>query len=49
MIALLLTLALVGLLWAEDLRADRARLRAAPDLTGRLSEVYQRPAALRRR
>lgn len=42
-------LPMIALLWRADVLADRARLLAAPDLTGRLSELYQRPAMTRRR
>jgi hypothetical protein len=34
--------------WWADALEDQARLREQPDLTGRLPEMYARPAALRR-
>lgn len=39
---------ITALAWADRLE-DQQRLREQPDLTGRLPEMYARPAATRRR
>ena len=42
-------LVLIVSLWWADRLEDQERLKARPDITGRLPEMYARPAATRRR
>jgi hypothetical protein len=42
-------LVLIVSMWWADRLEDQERLRANPDITGRLPEMYARPAATRRR
>lgn len=48
-LALTIGLAVILVSWLSDRRCDRARLHSQPDITHRLSEVYQRPAMTRRK
>lgn len=41
-------LVLIASMWWADALEDAERLKANPDLTGRLPEMYARPAATRR-
>ena len=41
-------LVLIASLWWADALEDAERLKAAPDITSRLPEMYARPAATRR-
>jgi hypothetical protein len=41
-------LVLIVSLWWADALEDQARLKAEPDITSRLPEMYARPAATRR-
>lgn len=41
-------LVLITALWWADALEDAERLKASPDITGRLPEMYARPAASRR-
>ena len=41
-------LVLIASLWWADALEDAERLKADPDITGRLPEMYARPAATRR-
>jgi hypothetical protein len=41
-------LVLIVSMWWADRLEDQERLRANPDITGRLPEMYARPALIRR-
>lgn len=41
-------LVLIASMWWADCLEDAERLKAQPDITGRLPEMYARPAATRR-
>jgi len=47
-VMVLIGLVLIASLWWADALEDQARLREQPDLTGRLPEMYARPAMTRR-
>lgn len=42
-------LVLIASMWWADALEDQARLKAEPDITGRLPEMYARPAMTRRK
>ena len=42
-------LVLIASMWWADRLEDQERLKAQPDITGRLPEMYARPALTRRR
>lgn len=48
-VVLLVGLVVIVASWWADALEDAARLKADPDVTGRLPEMYARPALTRRR
>lgn len=48
-VMVLFGLVLITAMWWADALEDAERLRAEPDITHRLPEMYARPAATRRR
>ena len=47
-VMVLFGLVLIASMWWADRLEDQERLKADPDITGRLPEMYARPAATRR-